>query len=119
MILDRAAILAAQDRKTEVVNVPEWGGGDVIVKAMSSAERDSWESWCTEQRERWGKYAVPNIRASLVVRSLVDEKGERVFGDSEVELLGEKSGAALDRIFAVAGRLSKITEKDVEELKKV
>lgn len=117
MILDRDAILKSDDRKTETVHVPEWGG-DVLVKAMSSAERDSWEGWCTELREKWGRFGVPNIRASVAVRSVVDEKGERLFGDGEVEILGDKSGAALDRIFAVAGRLSKITERDVEELKK-
>lgn len=118
MLLDRDKILSVDDRVTETVDVPEWGGS-VIVMRLSSTERDSWENWCAELREKWGRFGVQNIRASLAVRSIVDEKGERLFGDGEVEILGRKSGAALDRIFAVAGRISRITDRDVDELKKV
>jgi hypothetical protein len=116
-VLSREAIIKSDDRQKEVVSVPEWGG-DVIVRAMSSEELDSWEQWAVDQRQRWGDNICPNLRASLCVRCIVDEKGERVFGDGEVEILGRKSGAALDRIYAVAARLSGRTKQDFDELKK-
>ena len=115
--LDRAAILAAKDIPTEVITVPEWGG-DVLVKALTSEERDAWENFCAEQRERWGTRIANNIRASLAVRSVVDEEGKRLFTDAEVELIGAKAGSAVDRITDVAMRLSRIGTADLEQLKK-
>ena len=115
MPLTREQILSVDDRRTETVSIPEWKG-EVIVKALSSEELDSWEQWLADQRV--GENICPNVRASLVVRSVVDDKGERVFGDGEVEVLGRKSGAAVDRIFAVASRLSARTPEDIEQLKK-
>ena len=47
MILSRDQILSVNDRKTEVVTVPEWGG-DVIVSVMSGEQRDAYESMITE-----------------------------------------------------------------------
>lgn len=114
-VLTREQIVKSEDRKTEVVPVPEWGG-EVIVKALSSAELDSWEQWIAEHRV--GQHVCPNVRASLVVRAVVDENGNRVFGDGEVEVLGSKSGAAVDRIYAVASRLAARTIEDLEKLKK-
>ena len=39
MILNREQILAANDVKTRIVDVPEWGGS-VIVRGLTSLERD-------------------------------------------------------------------------------
>jgi len=114
-VLSREQIVKADDRRTEVVPVPEWGG-EVIVRALSSEELDSWEQWIVDNRV--GENTCPNLRASLVARSVVDESGNRVFGDGEVEVLGRKSGAAVDRIFAVAQRLTARSEEDIERLKK-
>jgi hypothetical protein len=57
-----------------------------------------------------------NIRAKLVALTVVDEDGNRIFSDEDAEALGKKSAAALDRIFAVAQRLSGLRPEDVEEL---
>jgi hypothetical protein len=46
----------------------------------------------------------------------VDDDGNRVFGDNDIEVLGGKSAAALNRLFAVASRLSGLSGSDVEEL---
>ncbi len=58
----------------------------------------------------WGEFA------RLVAASIVDEDDKRVFSQSDVKALGEKSAAALDRVMAVAMRLSGLTEEDAEEL---
>ena len=42
-ILNKAAILAAEDLKTETVAVPEWGG-EVRVRTLTGTERDAFES---------------------------------------------------------------------------
>ena len=114
--LTKDAILAAQDLKTENVLVPEWGG-EVSVRTMTGTERDEIEAE-TLQSAGDIKTRYRNLRARVLVRVLVNEKGERLFGDSDIEALGGKSTAALDRLFAVAQRLNALTEQDVEALLK-
>jgi len=116
-MLDRASILKADDLKRQVVHVPQWGG-DVTVRGLTGVERDAWEAWCIAKHEEWGGNVGPNIRASLLVRTIVDDKGERLFTDEDVMALGDKSGAVLAELHAVASRLSGITASDQEELAK-
>lgn len=113
-LLDRSAILAAPDLAHEDVPVPEWGGV-VRIAAFSAAARDSFELWVVQSRQ---KGSFVNVRAALVARCAVDAEGRRLFSDSEVEALGAKSAAALDRLFEVAGRLNRVTEGDIEDLEK-
>lgn len=127
VLLSRDDILKAEDLETEVVPVPEWGG-DVRVKGLTGEERDSYEAACMQERPAYdakGKQVrgrtemarnLANVRAKLVVRSVVNDEGERLFTDHDTGLLGQKSAAALDRVFEVAARLSRLSEEDVEDL---
>lgn len=114
-LLTADAILAAQDRPHEDVSVPEWGG-EVRVATMSGKDRDEFEAESYEAGKS-GTQLV-NIRARLVARCLVDENGSRLFSLKQIEALGAKSAAALDRIYAVATRLNGMTEADIEDLEK-
>lgn len=112
--LTRDSILNAVDLKTEVVQVPEWGG-EVLIKELSGTERDAFEGATYEMDE---KKKFKNIRARLVQKCAVDEDGKLLFEVTDVETLGSKSGAALDRLYSVAARLSGMTKTDVEQLEK-
>ena len=116
-LLTRDEILQVQDLPTEQVHVPEWGG-DVLVRALTGAERDRFEQSIVEQRGKNTRMNLQNIRAKLVALTVVDEQGNRIFKDEDVKWLGNKSAAALDRIFEVAQRLSGLRDEDVEELAK-
>lgn len=115
-VLTRDQIMAAQDLATERVAVPEWGG-EVLVKALTGRERDAFEASLTGDRVgRKVKIDLENIRARFVAACVVDERGQPLFYPSDVELLGEKSAAALQRVFNVGQRLSGLSDSDVEEL---
>ena len=114
-LLSRDEILAAADMTYEDVDVPEWGGA-VRVKALSGAERDQFESSVIERRGKKTRWNMSNLRARLVALSVVDESGKRLFRFSDVEALGAKSAAALQRVFDVAMRLSGMRQEDVDEL---
>lgn len=115
MYLSRDDILKAQDLVTEDVDVPEWGGA-VRVKALSGAERDRFEASIIGENTKSKRRNLANLRARLVALAVVDEEGENIFRFSDVEALGKKSAAALDRIFDAAMRLSGMRDEDVEEL---
>jgi len=113
--LTKEAILAAKDSVTEEVNVEEWGG-TVLVRGLTGKERDLFEAMLMERR---GKKLIPNmanIRAKLIACCCVDDDGTRLFTDQDAEALGDKSGAALDRVYEVAARLSGMRDEDIEEL---
>jgi hypothetical protein len=108
--LTRDQILGADDLPRVEVEVPEWGGS-AFVRTMTGTERDRFESEHIKNPHR-------DIRARLVAATLCDEQGNLLFGPADVEALGRKGAAALDRVFAVALRLNGIGKADVEELEK-
>lgn len=116
-LLTKSAILAADDLKTEDVDVPEWGG-TVRVRAFSGRERDAFEASLVRGDGKDRKVDLTNMRARLVALTVVDESGQKVFTQDDVDLLGAKSGAALDRVFSVAQKLNGLSGADVEELTK-
>jgi len=114
-ILSRDEILKVQDLKTEEVQVPEWGGS-VLVRAMTGTERDNYEQTIVVQKGKDTRVNMRNARAKLVALSVVDEQGRRLFSDADISALGNKSAAALQRVFDVATRLSGISDQDIKEL---
>lgn len=109
--LSRDAILGASDLDTEEVEVPEWGG-TVLVRGLSGNERDKLEESITKN----GKVSLDSFSAKLAAASIVDDNGDRMFSQSDVKKLGQKSARALNRVQAAAQRLSRISDEDVAEL---
>jgi hypothetical protein len=119
--LNKDQILKADDLPTEIVPVPEWEG-EVLVRGLNGTERDEFEASTITMRGPQGRQqAVPdtaNIRAKLVARCVIEDDGTPMFTQQDVHALGQKSSAALDRIFEAAARLSGISKDDLEELGK-
>lgn len=114
--LNRAAILAAHDIRTERVEVPDWGG-HVFVRTMTGTERDAFEAVMLRTRGEDIERNLENFRARLLTYCLVDEAGAPVFmAEDDAKALGEKAIPALQKLFNVATRLNAMTEQDVKEL---
>ncbi|HEY2042251.1 MAG TPA: hypothetical protein VGH11_06190 [Jatrophihabitans sp.] len=114
-LLSKNEIFGVDDRKTEDVPVPEWGG-TVRLRGLSGSERDAYEA--SLQKQVGGKQVqdLRNFRARLVALSAINEDGSPLFDQNEVAALSGRSGAALSRLFDVACRLSGITDEDVTAL---
>lgn len=113
-LLTKEQILKQEDLRSEVVPVPEWGG-EVKVCTMSGFARDRFEAGISGKN---GGINMSNIRAKLAAATIVDENGNLLFDESDIVKLGNKSCAALDRVFAASQRLNLITNDDVEALAK-
>jgi hypothetical protein len=107
-LLSRDQILKAEDFRTVDVEVPEWGG-TVRLRVMNGTQRERFE-------EAFQKTPYGNTRARLVAYSACDEAGEPVFSELDIEALGAKSSAALDRLFDVALKLNRISKSDIDTL---
>lgn len=108
----RDLIVAADDRKYEDVEVPEWGNVKIRVCGLSGTERDAFEAKMVSVRSNKDvDVQLHNHRSKLLVKCLLDpETDQRIFGDNEVNALGAKSGAVLDRLHDIAVRLSGMDE---------
>ena len=113
----------------EVVHVEHWDR-DVVLRGLSSRERDEFEAsnlqranakggnGATRRRGATIDPDLTNFRARLVARHIV-EGGQRVFANERGEdVLGEQPAAVLDKLFTVARRLSGFSDEDIEELSK-
>lgn len=114
MTLDREQILNADDLQLQELDVPEWGGS-VFIRTLSGAERDMFEADFLKHKDEG---MAPNARAKFAVLVLCDAEGTRLFQDADAAQLGQKSGAALSRIFTAAMEANYMTEEDIEELEK-
>jgi len=115
--LTRSEILEAADILTEEIIVPDWGGS-VFVRGLTGAQRDEFEMQVMEQRGRKQIWNRKDVRARLVVVSVVDEDGELLFSQSDIPAVSKKSARALEPIFDTARRLSGMSVADVKELSK-
>jgi hypothetical protein len=113
-MLNKEQILSKSELKKQTVSVPEWGG-EVCVSEMSGAARDQWEQ---SLQERDGKNRLVSPRAKLVVATVVDEAGNRLFDDKDVEKVARLSANSLERICAVAQKLNRLLGEDLEDLRK-
>lgn len=105
MLLSREQILGAADLASEIVDCPEWGG-QVRVRALSAADR------LEIARRVMGENGEPDdkraLDLSIIIPAwcIIDENGQRLFGEADVQALGEKSGVPLQRITEAVQRLS-------------
>jgi hypothetical protein len=110
----RAAILGSDDLAREPIDVP-WDLGDekLYVRALTTNEKDEYYAMTMPTGEfRW----TTRLQASLLVKVIVNEAGERIFDDADAEALGQKSAAALSKVFDATMRLSGMNDEGAAEI---
>lgn len=116
--LDAETILGVDDRPMEKVAVPEWGG-HVYVMSISGFDRDQFDRYMARHVDPESQEIVGcNWRAALLARCLCNSQEQLLFSEQQIEQLGNKSGAVLDRLFTVARRLNRMDQRDIDEIKK-
>jgi hypothetical protein len=92
----------------------------VLVRGGDGRGRDSYfASMAVQGRGGLRSMDITNATAKLVASCIVTEDGEPLFTMDDIDALGQKSGAALNRVFEAAQRLSGLSDEDLEEAGKV
>lgn len=121
-LLGRDEILKADDLKTEDIPVPEWASKDnpdafVRVRMLTGTERDKFEASMVEmKKDGSAKANRENVRARLLILCVVNERGELMFNNADIKLLGGKSAKALERVVNAVNELNAFTEEDLDSL---
>ncbi len=117
--LSRKDILTADDIKTEEVDVPEWETGGVqtlLVRGLTGKEKDIFFGSFVDVDGNPALEMLENATARALAICIVDENGTPLFTKHDVAALGEKSGEALGRVWAVAQRISGLSPKSIKAL---
>lgn len=115
VFLGRDAILKADDRPVEIMDIPEWGG-KIRLRGLTGQGRDEYEASTVIIRDGRAWPDTENARAKLVARCIVGDDGEPMFSQQDVHQLGLLGAAALDRVWDRCLKLSGLSDEDVQEL---
>lgn len=105
MGLTREQILAARkDRKPHRYEVPEWGG-DVFIRVLSAQDQ-------MVLAEGNNANETP---VKVLLYSLVDENGERLFTDDDFSELVQEDFPIIMRVFSESAKLNGLSTKELDE----
>ena len=93
----RDTILEADDRRSEIVDIPEWGV-KVLVKSMSAKQRGQMVEMVKDK-----SMVAVDICLALV---LDPDTGDRVFDPADRDALASKNGDIIDRLAQQVLRIS-------------
>ena len=114
MSLNKDQILAVSDATIKTVSVPEWGG-EVCIRGLTGAQRDTFETRLVRQRSKSGAVDTTGLRSLLCSLAMCDEQGNPLFTEADMPELEKKSAAALQRVFDAASRMNGMAADSVEE----
>lgn len=118
-MLTKDQIIAVQDAKVTMEDVPEWGGA-VGIKIMTGAERDAYACWIGDNMNaiRNTREGKTNMKMALLSRTLCDEGGTLLFTMEDLQVLAMKSGIVLNRLNERAMFLNGLNEPAKESIRK-
>lgn len=104
MTLTREQILAAQtERRPTRLEVPEWGG-EVYIRVLTFADQVALQDSIPAER----------MPIHVLMHTVVDENGQRIFGDEDAEQLMTFEFPVILRIFAEAAKLNGLSTAELE-----
>jgi hypothetical protein len=109
-LLNRDAILAANDVATTDVEVPEWGGS-IRVRSMTVAEQN-------EFAKRVSADDKSSVGAWLMSKLAIDDHGSSIFKPEDIAELEKKNAKAVGVVVDAILRVNKIGEKEVDAAEK-
>lgn len=116
-MITKEKLQCIKDMRIERVDVPEWDDF-VYVRSLTGSERDNFERSMHTGMGEDRRENLANLRARLCVLAICDENGQTILSNGDIDWLGEKNSAALERIWQKIQDLSGFSKKDIEHLEK-
>jgi aspartate/tyrosine/aromatic aminotransferase len=113
-------IIAVADLQYEDVYIEDWDGW-VRIQEMDGIGRDQYELHMTNITENAGTpqaklKTLENVKVILLQICCINPvTGDKLFTKAQIEQFNKLSSKPIDKLFTVARRLNKLTDKDLEE----
>jgi hypothetical protein len=114
--LNKEDIAKANDRKLVEVDVPEWGGSVFLGKMVLSDLLAFWGENYDENGKP--KKKDLDVMLDMLLKSLMDKEGNRLFEDEDRAILASKDSEVLARLFKECSSSVYLDPKVHEALKK-
>jgi len=101
------------DLASEKLIVPEWNNTEIVVKELTGTDRDTYETFLSENRREDGTVKFIGIRGLLSYLACYKTDGTKLF--ESAEQAGKKSARALDRIYDVVIRLNALGQEQASK----
>lgn len=106
-ILNKSAILSADDFQYDTVPCPEWGG-DVRVRGLTAAD----QAYITKLNK---EEKIDELTLAVFIRGVVDENGDRIFDNKDRDELRKRSFAVIERCAQKIAELTGRSDPDAIE----
>ncbi len=110
---DRASFIVETPLASRDVKTPK---GTYRVQELMGGALDAYQQSMIVGKGRDRDVNMKNARAKLIVLSVVDENGKRIFQDSDVAIVARQGSRFLDIVFKAAQELSGLTDEDVKSM---
>jgi len=112
-------ILDCDDLTRERVEVPEWGGRAIYVAEIGASDRDRLDSEASDLSKRFeadkGRF-FSEYRLLVLHCTCQREDGSQLFTRENLPRLGKKNPSAIARLFEVADRVNRLSQKQIKEV---
>lgn len=109
--MNRESIEVAADYEIEKVPVPEWCG-DVFIRSMDAGDKIDFVTQCD------GDPPEVHLACWLCARMICDEKGNRLFTESDMDIFRAKNPDVVQRIGEEIVKLGRISSDAVRDAEK-
>lgn len=112
MSLRDKILKVSNDTPSEIVEIPEWDV-KVLVRGMTLGAKDDFLAAIVDSTSKSAN--VKNFTSGVLVACSYDpESGERLFSETDIPALKERSAVAIQRIVDVGVRLSGLGDEAVD-----
>jgi hypothetical protein len=100
----RDIILAADDRKRTLLDVPEWDGVRITLRSMTAAQNEAYVTRVIQEKRT-------DARELLISLTACNDDGTLIFSEDDVKKLGEKDDQVIQRVFEAAQAVNGLGKK--------
>ena len=115
-LINREALLGKTKRRYKTVDLP--GGETARIQSLTEREKSEYECSVLSTRGRAVRSKMTAATRALIVLCLVDNAGNRILADTDMEQLAAVDGGVTSAIYAAACEHCGFTADDIESLVK-
>jgi len=93
-------------------------GDTAFIRVMSVKETDDWHAIIRSEQAKTEVTPIETIYVSHLVRTLCDDTGQRIFGDSDTAKLSEAPATIIAELYYASMKINVLTQEARDELKK-
>ena len=115
-LIDKDALLGAAKRRFAVMPID--GLGNVRIRSLTELERSRLEASVRDKKGNLSSAKMLDLKCRLIVLCVVDEQGNQLFTNSDIERLGQQDSRITNALAEAIQTHCGWSERDLEAIEK-